>query len=229
MNSEERCVVLDATKQAIERLYLTFNTYEIGNPETISCFDFGPSIEELSGLSKDLRNIPDSTLAGMEFFEYGWDSWGTKNEVGYFLPRLMEYLANDAEKLENPGLFSLFKYKLRDLFSDTNHDWTHDEKESLSEFMTAFLLERLSVDNDVGMLIECALALNLDSQHILSNWKSDEQLHIKQVVTLFEHFNCPAYGKSTPEGVYFDNSARIQVFLDLLFEQLTPEEIAEIS
>lgn len=217
----------DATKQAIEKLYLVFKTYEIGNPEKISCFDFGPSPEELLGVSKDLRDIPDSTLAGMEFFAYGWDSWGTKNEVGYFLPRLMEYLANDVERLENAGLFSLFKYKLHDLFSDTN-DWTHEETECLREFMTALLQERLSVDTNVGMLIECALTLNLDPQHILSNWKSNEHPHRKQLVALLEHFNCPVYGESTPKGLYLDDSARIQVFLDLLFEQLTPEETDEI-
>lgn len=210
----------DSTKQAIEKLYLVFKTYRIGDPEKISCFDFGPSSEQLLDVSKDLRDIPDSTLSGMEFYAYGWGSWGTKNEVGYFLPRLMEYLANDVERLEHPGFFSLFKYKLHDLFSDSNTDWTKEETECLCEFMTALLQERLSVDNNVSMLIECALALNLDPQHIISNWKSDEHLHKNQVIALFEHF--------TPEGLYFKDSARIQVFLDLLFEQLTPKEIAEI-
>ena len=123
----------DALKHAIEKLYVAFDLYEIDNLKETSCFDYGPTQEELSGISKSLRDISDNILLRMEFFAYGWDSWGTKNEVGYFLPRLMEYLADDVDRLDNAGLFSLFKYKLRDLFSDANEDWTDRQKESIRE------------------------------------------------------------------------------------------------
>lgn len=215
----------DALKQAIENLYLAFRTYEIGDPKEVSCFEYGPTPEEISGVSRDLRNIPDSTLNGVIFYNYGWDYWGSKNEVGYFLPRLMEYFADDVARFELGGLF---KFKLGYVFSDTNDDWTDEEKESLRQFITVLLQEHLSIDNDVGYLIECGLMLSLTPEYILSIWKSDKQLHKKQVVALFEHFSCPVYAESTPIGRYFKSSATIEVFLDLLFEQLTLEEVIEI-
>ncbi len=218
----------DALKQSIEKLYFAFNSYEISNLEKTSCFDYGPTSKELSGVSKPLREIPDDILIGMEFFAYGWDSWGSKNEVGYFLPRLMEYLADDICRLDNPGLFSLFKYKLRDLFSDTHNDWTDRQKESLLIFFTALLQEHLSDDINVDMLIECALVLDLPPQIILSHWNADKQTRKKQVVALFKHFKSTTR-ESTPKGLYFDDCERIRVFLDLLSERLTCEEIADSS
>jgi hypothetical protein len=215
----------DALKQAIEKLYLAFNLYEIDNLNKTSCFDYGPTPEELSGISKSLRDIPDNIMARMEFFAYGWDSWGTKNEVGYFLPRLMMYLADDVDRLDDPGFFSLFKYKLRDLFSDANEDWTDKQKENLFEFFTVLLEEHLSDDIEVDMLIECALALDLAPQIIFSHWNTDEQTRKKQVVAILKHFR---YSRATPKGQYFDDSERIKIFLELLVEQLTPEEVAEI-
>jgi hypothetical protein len=216
----------DNVQQAIEKLYVAFDSYGISNLKETSCFDYGPTQDEFLGISKPLRDIPDNILRRMEFFAFGWDSWGTKSEVGYFLPRLMEYLSDDVNRLEDPGLFSLFKYKLRNLFSDANEDWTDNQKESLFQFFVALLEERLSKDNEVNILIECALALNLTPQIIFSHWNTDEDTRTKQVVKLFKHFK---YSRSNPKGLYFDDSERIKVFLDLLFEQLTPQEIAEIN
>lgn len=97
-------------------------------PRKSKLLRFGPTPDEVIGISKSLRDIPNSALKGMEFYEYGWDVWGTKSEVGYFLPRLLEYLANDPDYLDSPGLFGLFQFKLYRLFSDSNTDWTKLEK-----------------------------------------------------------------------------------------------------
>ena len=52
----------DTTKQAIDKIYRVFGTYEIGDLEKISCFDCGPSQAELLGVTKDLRDIPQATV-----------------------------------------------------------------------------------------------------------------------------------------------------------------------
>ncbi len=79
----------------------------------VRCFDYGPTAEELAGITKDLRNIPTEVIDAMEF--YGAE-WGTDNEVKYFLPRILECISEDISRLEDPNYFSLFKYKLRNCF-----------------------------------------------------------------------------------------------------------------
>jgi hypothetical protein len=213
-------------KTAIENLYLTFNIFEISNLEDVGCFDFGPTPEELAGISKPLRDIPNDTLKGMEFFAYGWDSWGSKNEVGYFLPRLMEYLAEDIERLENPGLFSLFKYKLRDFFPENNEDWTEKQKESLLNYFRILLVKHLSNDIEIGFLIECVLSLDFPSQIILSCWNPDKETRRQQIKFLCDHFSYqPNQQDSIPSGVYFHNSERIGTFLDHLLRFVSPEDL----
>ena len=207
----------DTLKLAIENLYLTFNSYGISNPEEVGCFDFGPSPEELAGISKPLRDIPDDTLRGMEFFAYDWDSWGSKNEIGYFLPRLLEYLVEDIERLEDPGFFSLFNYKLINLFSETNDDWTEKQKDSLLNYFRTVLAKHLSNDTEIGFLIECVLSLDFPPQIIFSCWNTDNQTRRKQIKSLYDHFSYhPNQQDSIPSGVYFHNSERIGTFLDHL-------------
>ena len=161
----------DSINNSIDGLYQAFSTYEIKEPEKIGCFDFGPTPDEIEGLSNELRCIPDRTIANMEFYGDGWDSWGSKSDVGYLLPRIMQYLATDVSRLEIPGIFSLFPFKLKGFFSESNIDWNTKEKSKLKDFMIVLINERLSKDNDIGLLIESALILQLDLDFVISSWK----------------------------------------------------------
>lgn len=230
----------DSIRLAIENLYQVFKRYNLEDPTNVSCFDYGPTAEEIAGISKDLREIPSKVVDAMEF--YGTE-WGTANEVKYFLPRLLECIAEDINRLDDPGYFSLIKYKLQGCLSTKNLDlpkkedvivgilaYTQEEKICIQKFFNALLQYHLSRLSEIGILIECALALDMLPEHILANWKCDEVLHQKQVVGLFKYFNCIAYGTySHPKAVYLDTSEKIKDFLDLLYTKLTPEELAEIS
>ncbi|WP_420589546.1 hypothetical protein [Bacterioplanoides sp.] len=217
----------EKTQKAIDKLYKTFSDYKIEDFHKIGCIDLGPSPKEVKALSNGLKEIPDEILKIMEFYGEGWNSWGSKEDVGYLLPRLMQYLADDISRLDS-GVFSLFDFKLVNFFSDSNSDWTNDEKDSLNDFITALIEERLSVDVDIGLLIECALTLNYDLQNVISKWKSNENLYKDQIILLLDHFNYDIPFESSPEGYHFFDNDKIRAFLDSLLTQLTKGEIDEI-
>ncbi len=119
-------------------------------------------------------------------------------------------------------------YKIEDFQNIGCIDWTHDEKASLNDFMTALIEKRLSIDIDIGLLIECALTLNFDLESITSNWKSNENLYRDQIVSLLDYFDYTESSKSLPVGHHFRDCEKIKVFLDSLLVQLTKNEINEI-
>lgn len=220
----------DSIKLAIDRLYEVFKIYQIKDPANVSFFDFGPNAEEFAGISNELRNIPTRILDRMEFYEAGWNSWGTENEVKYLLPRLLECISFDINRLDDPGYFSLFKYKLKNCFSVTNKDWSDIEKNCIKKFFDVLLECHLSKSVEIGFLIECVLTLDMSPDYIVSKWNSKEVLHKNQVINLFTHFNCLNDGKFySPKGVYLDNNEKIKKFIDYVYTKLTPEELAEIS
>lgn len=218
----------DSTQRGIDNLYKTFSSYKVKNFEEMGCFDYGPTPEEAETLSNGLKNIPDETVKSMEFFGFGWDSWGTKNEVGYLIPRIMQYFAGDVVRLEDIRLFSLFKYKLVGFFSCSSSEWTHEEKNSLSDFIRAIMEERLSIDTDVGLLIECGLTLSYDLVALISSLKINNSLYKKQVVSLLDYFDYVPYSDSQPVGYQFDDSEKIKELLDFLIQRLTKDEVVEI-
>jgi hypothetical protein len=204
----------------LDELYKTFSNYRIGDLARVSCFDLGPTAAELAGIQVELRHIPEETLAGMEFFAYGWRTWGTKQEVGYFLPRLMEYLAQDMQRLGQPGLFGLFKYKLTHLFAITNQDWTGAEKESIRKVVYALLQNHFAKSTNLGLVVEWALILAISPQAILDLWQYDQELYPYQMVALFKHFKFSPSSQSHPQGLHFKDSVKIKEFLDLVTQRL---------
>lgn len=218
----------NSINNSIDDLYQAFSTYKIKELQKVGCFDFGPSLDEIEGLSNELRCIPDRTIANMEFYGYGWDSWGSKSDVGYFLPRLMQYIAADISRLEVPGIFSLFPFKLEGFFSETNTDWNAEEKSKLKEFMVVLINERLSIDTDIGLLIELALILQLDINFVISNWKFNEQLYKSQMISLLSHFECYEYGDTDLNGNSYFDSEKIQILLTAMLDQLTTDEVSDI-
>lgn len=218
-----------AIKLAIENLYEVFNRYKINDFAHVTCFDYGPTAEELATISGDLRHIPINILDRMEFYADNWDSWGTENEVKYFLPRLLECMYWDIELLTSPSYFSLFKYKLKNCFS-SNEKWSEKEKNCIKFFFDNVLELHFSKSIEIEFLIECTLALDMSPASIMRKWKNQEALYKSQIKRVLEHFYYTDYTKScSSKGVYLDNNERILKFLDYLLSKLTAEEIAEIS
>jgi hypothetical protein len=220
--------VKNSINNSIDDLYQAFSTYEIKELQEVGCFDFGPTPDEIEGLSNELRCIPDRTIASMEFSGGGWDSWGSKSDVGYFLPRLMQYIAADVNRLVIPGIFSLFPFKLKDFFSESNIDWNAEEKSKLKNFMIILINERLSIDNDIGLLIELALILQLDLNFVIFSWKLNEQLYQSQLISLLSHFGCYEYGDKDLSGDSYFDSEKIQLLLTAMLDQLTTDEVSEV-
>lgn len=218
----------NSIKISIDDLYRAFSKYKIDEFQQVGCFDLGPTLEEAELLSRELRCIPDSIIANMEFYGSGWDSWGSKADVGYFLPRLMQFIAEDVSRLEISGIFSLFTFKLEGYFLESNVDWNAEEKAALENFLIVLINERLSIDHDVSLLLECALILQLDLRFMISTWKSNQQLHKSQLISLLNHFGCYEYGDTDLSGSSYCDSEKIQNLLTALLEQLTTEEVSEV-
>lgn len=95
--------------------------------------------------------------------------------------------------------------------------------------MRAFLEEQFNHEEYIGMLIECALSIEFDINEILSIWNSESYFYIRQVCYLFEHFDCEIIGDLNPKGCYFKDSDKIEMFLELLRQQISEEKIYEIN
>lgn len=216
----------DFLVNALNDLYRAFNGYDDFDPKNVGCFDFGPSQKVIEDLSGDLRNIPDSALVHMEFHGGGWDSWGSKIDVGYLLPRLMQFIAEDVGRLQIGGIFSLFTCKLNDFFLCSSVDWNSDEKLALRNFMEALLKERASIDTDLGLLIEMALVLKLDLTFLISNWRINNHRHKEQMVFMLIYFGCNENGESDLIGEYFNDSEVIQGFINSMLSQVSQKEIS---
>lgn len=218
----------DSIQKAIDDLYQAFSGYKIEDMTTIGCFDFGPTEEEVKALSNGLRNIPDETIQFMEFYGSGWDSWGSKIDIGFLLPRLMQYVAEDIERLDDISFFSLFNYKLLNFFSDSNSDWSPKEKESLNRFIKILIREAIPSNNNIGLLIECAFILDFDLKNAIKDQSKHKQAYKRQLISLLDYFDYIVYGESYPKGYHFDDSAKIKAFLDSMIEQLAPDEVNDI-
>ena len=202
---------------ALENLYLVLKYKAPRDLSAVGCFDYGPDEKELAGISVGRRNITDYALLRMEFYGDGWETWGTKEEVGYFLPRLLEFSSVEThDRLENSALFSLFKYKLPDLFLPINQDWTRLEKAAIRRYFVALLERELLTNDDVSMICECALTLGMRPDEIFQYWNSPEPLRQKQIENLLFHFVDSTDGKQVVGGLYLEHDARVRAFLDAL-------------
>ncbi|PQO30628.1 hypothetical protein C5Y96_14255 [Blastopirellula marina] len=123
----------------------------------------------------------------MEFFAYGWESWGSESEVKHFLPRLLEIVSEDID-LSDPGLAGLFKYKLCGVLRSRRNappqgvSWPKKERETLAVWAEAVLVFHLHVSEDVLGLVEAVLEMGMLPSEIVSIWSGvDAELLRSQV------------------------------------------------
>ena len=190
-------------KELIEKLYSIFQSYQIDDFSKVGCFDYGPSTEELEGISLPLREIPVSIIKSMEFYGYGWEEWGTESEVKYFLPRILEVLQEDVQLLDQSGFFSFFKYKLTNCLKPMNADWSDIERSALGEFFESLLRQNLQSTIQVGSLIEAMIEVGMSVSTITLLWVNTtielRLLQIPEVLLRFKDWRDPDFCKITPQ------------------------------
>jgi len=207
-------------KTNVEELYRVFRSYQINSDlKDVGVFDFGPSESELEGISKSLRDIPDSVLLSMEFYGWGWDSWGTEEEVKYFLPRLLELISEDISKLET--LFSLIKYKLPNIFLP-HSDWPVDEVGALHRYFSKLLLHNAS--GEIGYLLEALIVMGMPSNEIIDilNVSAMEVQH-ESADNVLQHFGI-GYESDSPYALHVSNESKsLRQICNWAFKVLTTE------
>lgn len=198
-------------EQVLEQVYRGFAHYPRPNLATLSLFDFGPTEKELKEVSKPLDQISFEVIRGMEFYESAWNSWGTKAEVSYFLPRLLEFLASDITVLGYPSTFGLFKYKLRGTLEQECELWTPTEKEALRQFFLALLkmelnhlfqeldsesyLQRFDLHLDASSVMHyfaTCLMIGLTGEELIQAWKATGTFHVNAIAIFLDalEFDC---------------------------------------
>lgn len=185
---------------AIDGLYPLFERYQLSDFESLGCYDFGPSTEELDALRHhSLRDVPAGVICSMEFFAHGWESWGSENEVKHFLPRILQLVAEDPSLLSSPGTASLFKYKLcgsvrpASIAPGPDACWSISECHGLRTWANEVIRHHLNNTADVLGLLEAVLEMGLKSEAILQSWSEvpqelrDKQMDSAWIPTYTEH------------------------------------------
>jgi hypothetical protein len=202
----------------IENLYQVFQRYRITIAlNHVGVFDFGPSESELKGISKPLKEIPEDVLLSMEFYGYGWSSWGTEEEVKYYLPRLLGLFSKKLEALEH--VFSLLKFKLNDALLPES-DWPKHEVKALRDYFISLL--KCNITQDIGYLIEGLVVVGFSAEEVLGVLRESEPLSQKICAEkILAHFDVAS--KTNPANpVYVDTRIEdIQIICDWAYEFTT--------
>lgn len=167
MNSS---VMILSLQQAIDNLYIVFNN--ANQPTAIEACSCCISDEEINALlSKKLRNIESCDLKN--YTECVFVGVGELNDFKYFLPRILEILANHVDwwngVLTDSGLHNYFT-KPELFFSKLKvlaewKDWPERERQAIIYFLDSMLDELLQRDKDAGWEIDsciCSLSLCID-------------------------------------------------------------------
>lgn len=199
----------------IENLFQVFQKYRITIAlDSAGVFDFGPSESELKGISKPLREIPEDVLLSMEFYGHGWTSWGTEEEVKYYLPRLLELFSKNLDALER--VFSLLKFKLNDALLPES-DWPEREVKALHGYFISLL--KCNLTQDVGYLIEGLVVVGFSAEEVLGVLRGAEPSSQKICAEkVLAHFDVT----SPANPVYVDTRVEdIQTICDWAYESTT--------
>jgi len=217
-------------KEITDKAYKVFSKYRIDDFENVTFYDFSPSEEELKDISKPLRKIPDKAIESMEFFSEDFESWGTKLEVKFLIPRLLEYLTNHIEELEDPGFFSFFNYKLKDSLLDTSVVLNIEEKSIVRDYFLTLLTMHMNQRDDVCMLLECSLAIGITPAKIMEKWQPQEKQLIKQLIIAYKHFEINALALPiTSKGLYYDGSNNLNELLNSIFGKISEKQFTEVG
>lgn len=206
-------------KSSLDSVYDSFKQHTLKNCKSIGCFDFGPTDAELEDISKNLKDIPDEIVGRMEFFDKSWNSWGSKEEIKYFLPRVFEYIANDIHRLADPGTFSFFKYKLAKCLLPDNQDWNEGEKQAIRNFFSSLLAFYFSSPEDIADLIEAALAIGISPESLLVFWEQNATDKVKKIKYLEDEYKTSIKGDNSviaKQRLYYENTDELSRFLSLI-------------
>lgn len=219
--------------ESISKLYEVFERYKLDGAENVTCFDYGPSEENLAGIKMPLREIPLSVVALMEFYDYTWDSWGREIDVKYFLPRLCELIAHDSMALEDAGTFSFFKYKLTNCLVPQNCKWRDEERKAIHQFLRELFIVNFAICLDIQRFIECAIVVAMPIREVFEIWRSNKALTTNQLLELFRILGRPDELKTVEElrtfidtrdlsPTYLENRAELKIFLHLALDFCAP-------
>lgn len=198
-------------KKIINEAYEAFKAYQVTDFSALTVFDHGPTQEELDGVSLNLKDVPDKVLGSMEFYDFGWESWGTEVEVKYFLPRFLEYLAAKPSRLEGGGASSLLKFKMLNLHE--SELWLPAEKAILFSFLDIFFDQIFKENKILEVAVECMLAIGMSPDSIIERLSKDPKIHNAQVVLLNDHIR---------SGFLFHgDSKKIEELKTILYEKTT--------
>lgn len=199
----------------LKELYKTFSKYNLKNLREVGFYDYWPTEYELQEISKPVKDISDKAIASMEFF---WEdeTWWTKEEVKYLLPRIFEYVYYNTSNLEDAWCFSYFKYKLKN--SINNDFFNKKEKEIVGKYFNVLLQENFSKNKELGYLIELSVVIGYNSKRVLDIWEIKTIKIYEQLENLLQHFWIyNDYPFSWAKWVYIDNTDEFDKILNWIF------------
>jgi hypothetical protein len=148
---------LQFLKGSLIRLYEVFSIYN--KPDTLTCIDYGATNEEQAIFNANkLKSFPCEFINKLEFYDETWQSWGTKEEVKYFLPRVLECITLRLLDQGEAYLNISIRYKLLG-----RKFWSSSEFEAIGVFakhMFSYYLvhgDLKAIDEAFDLLIACGL------------------------------------------------------------------------
>jgi hypothetical protein len=150
--------------ESLEDIYYEFRLCP--KPNYLTCVDWHNYNYEKAAeiLSYNIRSIPDKLLWELEFYGDG-EYWGTTLEVKYFLPRVLEYIANQFLLKEFYSDSCFFKCKLSQI-----SNWTSKERDVILNFvydMFEFLVNNFE---EILEFVKLCQYLPLDGEKFIKIW-----------------------------------------------------------
>jgi hypothetical protein len=156
----------------IVNLYAVFSVYPKISVGPIGCIDYGGTEEEqILFSSTPLKEIPEDYIRRLEFYDPTWDSWGNENEVKYLLPRILECIAINPENIEDAGIFSLFKYKMSDLYKEKGSKWAQNESRVIKDYLFHLFEHVAHNHTNINLILELLCSVSADMEAYFLIWQ----------------------------------------------------------
>ncbi len=135
MFSDKEFIELQSSLQDIYKIFSGYKKPSVN----LTCLDYGPTKEEIEVFQKfELQELPYDFISKLEFYDETWGTWGTCEEVKYFIPRVFEYMALHWMNKEGNQYWFFNKsinYKLR-----RRDNWTQEEQHAIKVFTRSLFL-----------------------------------------------------------------------------------------
>ena len=117
---------------SLKEVYQIFGGYKKPSVN-LTCLDWGPTEEEKEIFERfELHELPYDFISKLEFHDETRGTWGTCEEVKYFIPRVLEYMALHWMNKEGNQYWFFNKsidYKLR-----RRDNWIQEEQHAIKVF-----------------------------------------------------------------------------------------------